>query len=139
MVRVTVDQGVNLKQLQKVQDAGWITLHQAHDLEQRFRKVQPQGRAATYGTSTYGGPDMYAGPKFDETLKIVGRENTVDAHHVYAAHLNRDGYFITENVNHFISGGRRERLESLLGVKIRRTEEFVAEITSSPASEKKDD
>ena len=131
MVKVAIDQGVNLKRLKKLQEAGLITLHQVHDLEQRFPRVQPQGRAATYGKSTYGGPDMYAGQKFDDTLRIVGKQNKVDAEHVYAAHLNRDDYFVTENVDDFISGGKREALEALLGVKIRRTEEFVADVSAS--------
>jgi hypothetical protein len=38
--------------------------------------------------------------------------------------LDRNDYFLTENPDDFIKGGRRERLEVLLGVKIRPTEEF---------------
>ncbi len=139
MTKVAIDQGVNLKLLKRLQDAGAITLVQVHDLEQRFPRVQPQGRAATYGKSTYGGPNMYAGKKFEDALKIVGRRNNVDAHHVYAAYLNGNDYFVTENVDDFISRGKREKLEALLCIKIRRTDELIKEIMSSKASEKNDD
>jgi hypothetical protein len=48
--------------------------------------------------------------------------------------LNGNDYFLTENVNDFITGGRRERLEKLLGVKIRRLAEFLDEVQASGAS-----
>jgi len=99
-----------------------------HDLEQRFPGVQPQGRAARYGQSKYGGPDMYADEKMTEIVKIVGPENVTDAEHVYAAYLNRCDYFVTDNPDHFVSGGRRERLEEILGLTIRRTAEFLSEM-----------
>jgi phage-related protein len=79
---------------------------------------------------------MYAGSKFDEVLTIVGRENEVDAHHVYAAHLNEDEYFVTENIKQFILGGKREKLERFLGVKTRRTDEFIKEVTSSQTADR---
>jgi hypothetical protein len=43
-------------------------------------------------------------------------------------------YFVTEDVAAFISGGRREALESVLELKIRRTREFIQEVVSSPES-----
>jgi hypothetical protein len=58
----------------------------------------------------------------------------VDAEHLYACYLNRNDYFLTENPDDFINGGRRERLETLLGVKIRRTEEFLDELRESGIS-----
>jgi len=127
-VKVAVDQGINLPKLRKLEAQGKITLHQVHDLEQRFPGVQPQGRAARYGQSKYGGPDMYADEKMTEIVKIVGPENVTDAEHVYAAYLNRCDYFVTDNPDHFVSGGRRERLEEILGLTIRRTAEFLSEM-----------
>jgi hypothetical protein len=43
-------------------------------------------------------------------------------------------YFVTEDVAAFISGGRREALESVLELKIRRKREFIQEVVSSPES-----
>ncbi len=128
MIKVSVDQGVNLPKLKALESKGIVALHQVHDLEQRFREVQPQGRAAMYGKSRYGGPDMHADEKFKEVLGIMGPDKVNDAHHIYAAYLNGNEYFLTENPDDFINGGKRESLEKILGVKIRRTEEFLTEI-----------
>ncbi len=51
-----------------------------------------------------------------------------DAEHIYSCYLNGIDYFITEDKADFISGGRREQLEALLAVKIRRTQEFLEEL-----------
>ena len=134
-IKVAVDQGANLPALQKLADHDKITLHQAHDLEQKFRKVIQQRRAARYGVGQYG-VDAYGNKKLVEQIEqIVGPKNTADVDHIYAAHINRCDYFVTENVRHFIAGGRRERLERLLGVKIRRTAEFLAEICPQEGGE----
>jgi len=47
---------------------------------------------------------------------------------MYAAYVNKCDYFVTEDMKDFINNGRREALEFLLGVKIRRTIEFIQEI-----------
>ena len=126
MVSIAIDQGVDLRRLRTLQEKGIIVLHQVHDLEQKFPHVAPQGRAFRLDYSRLGAPDMLADERFEQTLKIVG--HPPDAHHVYAAYLNRNDYFVTENPDHFIDEGRREKLEALLCVKIRRTNEFILEI-----------
>lgn len=63
-----------------------------------------------------------------EVERIVGVENRIDMGHIYAAYLNECEYFVTDNPDDFITSGRREALESLLGVKIRRTKEFLEEM-----------
>jgi hypothetical protein len=125
---VAVDQGVDLKGLRPLQRKGVILLHQVHDLEQLFPHVAKQGRAFTLDHSRIGGPDMFADEKYYDVLKIVGESNIKDAHHVYAAYLNRNDYFITENPDHFIYEDKRAKLEALLGVKVRRTDEFLLEV-----------
>ena len=130
-ISVAIDQGVDLKKLRPLQQRGVIVLHQVHDLEQSFTHVTKQGRAFTLDHSRLGGPDLLADEKYSEVLHIVGPSNINDARHVYAAYLNRDDYFITENPDQFIYQDKRTKLEALLGVKIRRTEEFVLEIVES--------
>lgn len=72
---------------------------------------------------------MLAGDNVDEVEEFLGPEGRADFEHVYAAHLNRNEYFITENPKDFINDGRRERLEGFLpGLKIRRLEEFLDEL-----------
>jgi hypothetical protein len=61
---------------------------------------------------------------------IVGLNRGVDVAHIYACYLNDCEYFVTENPDDFIKGGRREALESLLGIKIRRTKEFMQELAN---------
>jgi hypothetical protein len=63
-----------------------------------------------------------------ELERIIGPQNRRDIGHIYAAWLNKCDYFVTENVKDFINGSRREALESLLGVKVCRTKEFIQEI-----------
>ena len=60
--------------------------------------------------------------------KQFGATRETDAEHLYACYLNGIDYFLTEDVRDFIAHGRREQLEALLGVKIRRTEEFITEL-----------
>jgi hypothetical protein len=132
--KVGVDQGVNLKKLRRIQDAGIVILYQAHDLEQHFRRVVQQGRPFQLGRSTLGGPDMLADEKLQDVLRELGQGHEVDAEHLYACYLNRNDYFLTENPDDFINGGRRERLEVLLGVRIRRTEEFLDELRTAGIS-----
>ena len=57
-----------------------------------------------------------------------GRFRENDAEHLYSCYLNRIDYFFTEDKTDFIANGKREQLEALLGVKIRRTEEFLDEL-----------
>jgi hypothetical protein len=132
--KIAVDQGVNLKKLRQLQDEGIVVLSQAHDLEQQFRRVAQQGRPFRLGLSTLGGPDMLVDEKLQEVFRELGKGREVDAEHLYACYLNRNDYFLTENPDDFIKGGRRERLEALLGVKIRRTQEFLDELRASGIS-----
>ncbi len=130
-ISLAIDQGVDLRKLRTYQEKALVVLHQVHDLEQKFPHVAPQGGVFRLDFSRLGGPDMLADEKFEQTLAIVGKANSNDAHHIYAAHLNSNEYFITENPDHFIVEGRREKLEALLRVKIRRTEEFLLELRRS--------
>lgn len=71
------------------------------------------------------GPDVLAGDEVHEVDRIVGLDKRIDKAHIYACYLNECEYFVTEDTEAFITNGRREALESLLGVKIRRTAEFI--------------
>lgn len=126
---VAVDQGADLKALRRLQRDGRIRLVQAHTLEQSFRQVVDQGRAFRIGFSTIGGPDMIAGDNVYVVEAIIGKHKQADIDHVYASWLNRNDYFVTENVDDFIRDGQRAVLEELLpGLKIRTTAELVSEV-----------
>ncbi len=129
-IQITIDQGVNLKVLKKLQSQGLVQLNQVHDIEQIFKKVKPQGKAFTLGNSTLGGPDMLAGDSLHKIEKIIGPTNKNDIQHLYSAYLNKSTYFITENPKDFIFQSKREELEEILEVKIRTTDEFIEEILS---------
>jgi hypothetical protein len=131
---VAVDQGVNLKALRRLQREGQITLVQAHTLEQRFRHVGEQGRPFRIGVSRIGGPDRIAGDNASEVERIVGKAKMPDVDHVYGSWLNKNDYFVTENVDDFIREGRREALEAALpGLRIRTTAELLAELGGAGA------
>ena len=82
------------------------------------------------GHSKLDGPDVLADEKVHGVERIVGLDKRLEIAHIYACYVNECDYFVTENPDDFIYGGRKEALESLLGVKIRRTEEFIQEITT---------
>ena len=131
---VGVDQGVNLKALRSLQRDGRVRLVQAHSLEQKFKQVADQGRAFRIGMSAIGGPDGLAGDNVYAVEALLSKAGFADIEHVYASWLNKNDYFITENVDDFIRQGRRELLEQLLpGLKIRTTGEFLREIDSGAA------
>lgn len=126
---VAVDQGVNLKALRRPQREGRVVLVQAHDLEQSFRNVDKQGRPFRIGVSALGGIDRLAGDNVHEVERLVGKAKVADVDHVYASWLNGNDYFVTENVDDFIRGGRREGLEAALpGLRIRTTDELLREL-----------
>jgi hypothetical protein len=129
-VVVAVDQAVDLKALRRLQRIGAVRLVQAHSLEQSFRHVADQGRAFVIGVSSVGGPDMIAADNVQLVESIIGKEKFADFEHVYASWLNKNDYFVTENVDDFIRGGRREALEQALpGLKIRTTAELLRDLT----------
>jgi hypothetical protein len=125
-VVVGVDQGVNLKLLRDLQRQGRIVLVQAHTLEQSFKQVRDQGRPFRLDHSVLDGPDMLVGENFNAVLRIIGTDKLADVEHVYASWLNRNDYFVTENVDDFVRYGRREKLEAVLpGLRIRTTLELI--------------
>jgi hypothetical protein len=127
-VRVAIDQGANLKALRRLQDDGLVELRQANELEQTWSAyVAQQTKAIMLGHWRLGA-DVLADDKVHEVARILGPGKRLDAAHVHAAYLNGCEYFVTEDVTDFFRGGRRENLEALLGVKIRRTEELVQEL-----------
>lgn len=127
-LKLCIDQGVDLKSLRQLQRRGLIELRQANELEQTWSDVVQQKKGFMLGHSRLGVLDVLADEKVREVERIVGVENRIDVAHIYAAYLNECEYFITDNPDDFIKGGRREDLESLLGVKIRRTTEFLEEM-----------
>lgn len=129
-INVTIDQGINLKLLKVFQDNKLIILHQAQELEQQFKSVRQQGKPFTLGVSKLDGLDMLVGEKFKLVEEIIGAENKKDILHIYSAYQNKSEYFITDNPDDFISKGKREKLEKVLSLKIRRTKEFLNEIES---------
>jgi hypothetical protein len=132
-IKVGIDQGANLKALRQLQLRGLLTLHQANELEQTWpRDVIQQKKGFMLDHSTLDGPDEIADEKIvREIERIIGLENRKDIGHIYAAYLNKCEYFVTENPDDFINDGRREALESLLGIKVRRTDELVQEIAKA--------
>ncbi len=131
-IKVAIDQGAKQNLLRPLQRQGLIELRQANELEQHpFRGVIQQKKGFMLGSTKLGGPDELAKAEVVEKLQeIIGLANSKDIGHMYAAYLNKCEYFVTDNPDDFIKGGRKEALESLLGVKIRRTEEFIQEITT---------
>jgi len=130
-IKVGIDQGADQKLLRPLQRQGLIQLVQANELEQPFRHVTKEKKGFMLGHSKLGGPDELAKAEVVERLEeIIGLANRKDIGHIYACYINKCDYFVTENPDDFIYGGRKEALESLLGVKIRRTEEFIQEITT---------
>jgi hypothetical protein len=130
---VAVDQGVNLKRLRDVQRQGRILLVQAHTLEQSFKQVSDQGKSFRLGTSRLNGPDLLVGENLQEVERLIGKGNSADIEHVYASWLNKNDYFVTENVDDFIRRGHRDALENVLpGLRIRTTEELIRELADSP-------
>ena len=78
---------------------------------------------------------MLAGENVGLVEKLIGRHKLADVEHVYASWLNKNDYFVTENVDDFIREGRREALEEILpGLKIRTTDEFGQEMSAKPLS-----
>jgi hypothetical protein len=129
---VAVDQAVNLKALRGLQREGRIVLVQAHHLEQSFRSVMDQGRAFKVNVSALDGPDMIAGDNVHDVVRIIGKDKMADVEHVYASWLHGNDYLVTENVDDFIRGGRREQLRAALpGLWIGTTDEFLQEFGSS--------
>lgn len=128
VLKVYVDQGVNLKKLRALQSQGVITLLQANSIEQQFKGVGKQGKAFTIGDSVIGGLDMIASDDIGDIEAEIGRQHKNDFNHIYAAYLNKCDYFITENPRDFINKGKRARLEQKLGIKIRRTDELLNEL-----------
>ena len=131
-IKVGIDQGANQDLLRPLQDQGLIELRHAKELEKTWSYyVTQQKKGFMLGHSKLGGPDELAKEEVVEKLQeIIGLANRADLGHIYACYINKCEYFVTENPDDFIKGGRREALESLLGVRIRRTTEFVDEVTA---------
>lgn len=128
---VAVDQGVNLKTLKGLQDEGRIVLVQAHGREQQFKRVAKQGGPFRFDVSRFDGPDRIAGDNVHEVERIIGKRKHADIDHVYAAWLNGNDYFVTEDVDDFIRAGRREMLQAAMpGLRIRTTRELLSELGS---------
>jgi hypothetical protein len=127
-IKIGIDQGVDLKALRRLQRQGLFELRQANELEQTWRDVIQQKKAFMVGHSRLGVEDVLAEEKASEVERLLGPGNRMDIAHVYGAYLNGCEYFVTEDPTDFINDGRREALQSLLGVKIRRTREFIQEL-----------
>ena len=127
-IKVGIDQNVNLKKLRQLQRQGLIELHQANELEQTWSDIVQQKKGFMLGYSRLDGPDVLADETVHEVERIIGLDKRVDIAHIYACYLNDCEYFVTEDANAFIANGRREALESLLGIKIRRTKELIQEV-----------
>jgi hypothetical protein len=128
VIKVAIDQNANQRLLRPLQRRGVVELRQANHLEQTWPGVAQQKKGLMLGHSQLGVLDVLADEKGGEVEKILGPDKRLDVAHVYAAYLNGCEYFVTEDVAAFIRGGRREELESLLGVKIRRTGELIQEL-----------
>jgi hypothetical protein len=128
-IKVGIDQGADQKVLRRLQGRGLIELRQANELEQIWScRVVQQKKGFMLGHSKLGVVDELTDEKVHEVERILGPDKRMDIAHIYAAYLNECEYFVTENVKDFINGGRREALESLLDIKIRRTGELIQEL-----------
>jgi hypothetical protein len=112
-IKVGIDQGVDLKALQRIQDQGIIELRQANELEQTWDPNVTQQEGFMLDDSRLGGPDVLANDKAAEVEKILGPGNEKDVAHILAVYMDECEYFVTENPTDFIDGGRRDELESL--------------------------
>lgn len=133
-IKVAIDQNANQRLLRPLQVRGLVELHQADHLEQTWRGVAQQKKGFMLGYSALDGPDELATDKVEEIERIVGPDKRLDIAHLHAAYLNVCEYFVTEDVAAFVRGGRREALESLLGIKIRRTGELIQELAPGSSS-----
>jgi hypothetical protein len=86
--KVGIDQNVDQRQLKRLRKSGIAILYQAHDLEQSFQKVIPQGRAWRIGRSPLGGLDGLADEKYKDLLRELGKAREADVEHLYACYLN---------------------------------------------------
>jgi len=127
VIIVAIDQGVNLKKLRPLQKEGLIELRQVRDIEQSWSDIKDQDQAFTIGVSNIGGQDFIAGDNIGEVRSIFDGKNN-DFLHYYSAAGNSVDFFITENINDFVSNNKREKLENLTGIKIMTTKEFLAHL-----------
>lgn len=135
-IKVGIDQGARQNLLRPLQRQGLIELRQANELERIWSDVVTQQKKGFMLGHTRLGRDVLADEKIIRELeRIIGPQNRIEMGHIYAAYLNKCEYFVTENPDDFIKGGHKEALESLLGIKIRRTKEFMAEIAALSAME----
>jgi hypothetical protein len=96
---IAVDQAVNLKRLRDLQRKGTIRLVQARTLEQSFKQVSDQGKSFRLDVSGLDGPDLLVGENLQVVEGIIGKGKSADVEHVYASWLNKNDYFVTENVD----------------------------------------
>ena len=130
-IKVGNDQGVAHTRLRPLQQRGIVELRLANELEQTWdRYVTRQTKARMQDAhSRMDERDVLTDEKATEVDTILGANNQKNVAHIYAAYLDGCEYFVTENHADFIDGGKRDALESLLGLKIRRTQELIDELT----------
>jgi hypothetical protein len=129
-MKVYIDQGVDQKELKKLQKIRSFKIVQT-DLEQQFSITGKVNKAFTIGRSTLDGPDVLAGDNISLVQEIVGKSKHEDISHIYSAWLNKCDYFITNNPDDFIRDQKREKLEQVLyPLKIVTLKEFATELGS---------
>jgi hypothetical protein len=84
-IKVGIDQGVDLKALQRIQEQGIIELRQANELEQTWDPNVTQQEGFMLDHSRLGGPDVLANDKAAEVEKILGPGNEKDVAHILAS------------------------------------------------------
>jgi hypothetical protein len=125
-IRVGIDQGVNHKILKALIISGDIEACQVHDLERIWPFTTKIGNGFRAGVSAIGGLDRIVGEDWAKVLSIVG--HTIDAQHVYGAHMAGCTYFLTNDRDDILN--KRDRLELIIKPKILTLEEFVQEIAN---------
>jgi hypothetical protein len=85
-IKVGIDQGVDLKALQRMQEQGIIELRQANELEQTWDPKVTQQEGFMLDHSRLGGPDVLANDKAAEVEKILGPGNEKDVAHTRGLH-----------------------------------------------------
>ena len=121
---ITIDTGVNIKRLRKLEKQNLIKIEKVN-LENKIKGVETEH--STIGILDCAKLPFRLGPYeiYDKIVDIIGRENFKDAM-ILESHINSSNdYFITNNPKDFIINGKREQLEGeFMGLRILTLEEL---------------
>lgn len=124
-MKIYIDQNIDVKRLKRNIPLPSVEVVQCHDLENKRGIAEQVGGSFTIGASTIGGPDMIVGDNFIDVSKVIKNHNKKDILHIYSAYMNKCDYFVTDDMDEFISN--RNQLEHILSpLKIVTLDELLA-------------